>query len=407
MAGLLLSGYQWLQTARATNVVRVEERLDRALTGLASTSQSSRLAAVVSLNSFLRRGDTPHVEEVLLAFTNSLAIEESPAVRNAIVASLAMLPPAVSKEQREQALASLVQVSRGLVQEGNLWETRASVPLLLGSSSSLEARAVSVAAAIAAMIRAGAPIQDLSRTYLAGADLHDVDLAGTTLSDAILAWANFSGAKLSHASFSDADLEHTVFISADLRLADFSQTTDGTIGGYHHNYMNQQLIRQLSGFQGQLRNGMFNIGVDGPDFTCANLEGANFTGHPLIALIPTGHQLLVYHLSLRRANLTGTKFRSLKVFGIVNRNSTDDLPFTMASSLRINFHQAYDRVDGVVFDNSPLRSVKNYEPLVQHMAVLFVGSAFDRADLMPPIRELLKQTNLPTTPYQLPCRLNG
>jgi hypothetical protein len=131
-------------------------------------------------------------------------------VRNAIVASLEALDVSiVDAAARDRALRSLVLVSRGLVQEGDLWRLRRDSPYFAPPHESVEARAVSVATAIMALLKKGVRISDMSRIYLAGADLRRLDLSGMTFDDAILAWSDLSDAKLVKASFKDADLEST------------------------------------------------------------------------------------------------------------------------------------------------------------------------------------------------------
>src|ERR1051326_3744551 len=202
LLALLLSTYQWFRSDKLNRDVRVEERLERALKLLGDTAPAARLAGVATLASFLRDIDDAHAPQVLLALTNSLSIESSLTVRNAIVTTFTGVNPKVVKSsQLDETLVSLVQISRGLVQEGNLWRTRRDNLYFSPSPDTIEARAVSVAQALCALLRAGAKAQDLTRIYLAGMDLNHISLPGVKFDDSILAGCAFRHANLRQASF--------------------------------------------------------------------------------------------------------------------------------------------------------------------------------------------------------------
>jgi hypothetical protein len=245
--GLIFSIWQSSRSANVAREFQTEERFHRSLALLGESAPSARLAAVVSLNGFLGGDHEKQVPQVLLAFASTLALESSQAVRNALVAAIENLEPGtVKKRELDNALSYLIQVSRGLVLEGNLWRERRDNFYFPPQPDTVEARAVSVAAAIVALLRKNARANDMSRAYLAGEDFRNLDLEGVSFDDSILASSDFRNAILEHASFIDADLDTVAFNGARLRGARLRQTVKLSLGReLHHDYVDEQIRRRL------------------------------------------------------------------------------------------------------------------------------------------------------------------
>lgn len=329
LLGIAVSAYQYVRAADATREVRIEERLDRALALLGSETAATRLAGVVSLTSFLSVANERQANQSLLAITRAVGLEPSAAVRGAIVSTLSETSR-LSPAQRNAALGTLAQVSRALVEEGRLrvtWRERGNAA---PAHESAEARAISVATAIQALLRAGARTHDMSGIYLVGADLSRINLDGTLFRDAILAKTSFASASLVGASFEGADLEGVSFHSALLKRANFRSA-----GPYESDtevaYISAQL-RALSRDKLGSKDSTIDIyEVDGPDFTCADLTGSDFTGHPLYIWteLKTPRDVSVdLDTSFRWARLADAKFSDPTSVGLASVKSFEHvMPF--------------------------------------------------------------------------------
>jgi uncharacterized protein YjbI with pentapeptide repeats len=396
--GVILSGVQWFRSESQNRAARAEERLERLLTLSAEPNPAARLAAVVSLASFLRDPDQARVTQTLLALTNMLGVESSVSVRNAILATVAELDPSrVEDGVLDRTLTSLAQVSRSLMQEGNLWQTRREFPHILPSDGSVEARAISVANAIAILIRKGGKQSDLSRTYLAATDLSGSSLPGVSFDDSILAWTDFRGADLAAASFVNADLDRTVFIEANLRKAKFEHVLEESPTIPRHNYIEEQLARTDTARRGYSpRPRQFYI-IYGPDFRCADLRDASFKGYPLLPLAldevaPTVDVLQVWESSFRYSNLEGTKFHSLRMFGVVPANwssSADPYPLEGLSGHR-GEHDDHNIVTSVVSDTRALGDTGRFTHVIRYTAYRFKDTNWSSAELPRALRQLLE-----------------
>ena len=113
--GGFLSVGNWFLEQKKTRQARDEERLDRALTMLADESPGKRLAGVISLRSFTSENNDTLNTQVLLALSGRLALEDSAAVRDAILFSIEDLDAkVVSAAVLNRGLQSLAETSRSL-----------------------------------------------------------------------------------------------------------------------------------------------------------------------------------------------------------------------------------------------------------------------------------------------------
>jgi uncharacterized protein YjbI with pentapeptide repeats len=389
LVGLGLSGYQWFQAQKLERAVRTEERLDRALQQSSGTTPPARLAGVVSLGSFLHDSDSAQDAQVLLALTNMLAVEESLTVRNAIVATISGVDQKVTGEIiLNKSLVAAAQVSRDLVDEGDLWRARRTLPHTIPEPSSVEARAISVATAITSLIRKGAHTSDLSRTYFAGSDLSGCDLRAVVFDGAILAWANLRSAKLIRASFLDADLEGSSFVGADLRAASLEQSLKQQPGTFRQNYIDDQLKRNRG-----MRNG-FLFHVTGPDFRCSDLRNASFHGHPLLPvyLDRMSYLIAVDGFLFTGANLTGTRFSGLKAFGALPLNDEEySGPYPAQSGWGYwGANPRYAAVGAEVADSGGLVREAEFSNALTRLSLFFAGANWRSAKVTTPVKQALE-----------------
>ena len=404
--GLFFSTCQWLQSEESTRRLRTEERLDRSLTLLGAENDATRLAAVVSLSSFLKH-DHEHVSQVLQALTNALAIEKSITVRNAIIATIQRLDPAeVPRVELDQGLESLVLVSRGLVDEGVLWSSRRTSVYGSPGNDTVESRALSVATAIATLLHKGARSSDMSGIYLSAVDLHGLDLHGVKWDDSILAWTDFSRANLQSGSFRDCDLESTRFVNARLMKADFSVSPDPLAAKRRFNYVRVQL--QHGQWLAHEAHTSTPFWIHGPDFTCADAQGANFRGHPLLSIYPNELSGLIQAFtSFRNANLTGASFSSLGGFGIVRvaqDYNVQPFPSTSSGAAWGGSGDQYAVTEFVLDNDSPLKNGKeNYSLALDGLVLNFTGSNWRTATFDRSVWEVLDARQAQHATQQTQC----
>jgi len=406
--GLLISAYQWFGSEASTRRVRIEERLDRSLSLMGNSNPASRLAAVVSLSSFFSH-DTEYAPQVLQVLTNALALEESVTVRNAIVAAMQRIEVTdVPLSELNVALKSLVTVSRGLVHEGDLWNTRRQSAYQTPPHASVESRALTVASAIVVLLKKGARTSDMSRAYLSATDMTDLTLERISFDDAILAWTDFSRAKLTHSSFKDADLAGTRFRDAILTNANISLSFDDSAANRHRNYVMQQLYRTERPQPGSQER----YTIEGPDFTCADLRSVNFSRHPLLPIYPDDvmANIQVLNVSLRSANLSGAKLSPLGGFGIIPVPRVREVqPFpTTSGGGAWSSVETFAQTRFVLAPDGELGDQRNnYTDTLRKISFIFTGSNWRAARLDRSVSEALSAVDTIHSDYRGPCHDDG
>jgi uncharacterized protein YjbI with pentapeptide repeats len=296
-----------------------------------------------------------------------------------------------------------VQVSRGLVREGRLWSNRRTSPYELPEPNGPEARALSVAAAIAALVRSGARAS-LSGAYLSGIDLSNLDLQSVRFDESILAWTDLSRAKLNNASFKDADLEGAQFLNAKLVNADITVTLDRGPRTRQFNYMEEQIYRSKRMANAIGRRNLYWL--QGPNFTCADMRGANLAGHPIVPMYPNAlaETFQLISASFRRANIAGAQFSPLRGFGVVSLQRPAP-PFPTTSRLVGNEPgDEYGTVEFLIDSQSAMsRDRSIYSDAVEKLLVVFVGSNWQSAKLDRSMRETLAGLRVSHHEYVEPC----
>jgi len=307
-----------------------DERFDKAVTRLAGSTPTERLAGVVGLGLYLEPRQKQRHRATLRFLVNALAVEQDPVVRSELLDRLSQVTPnQVSQNDLDDALERLRDRNRALYEE----QRAAFIDKLMQGTEQLSGKGHDetyighlpsvnlaplrvTAAAIVALVKNGARTKDLSNIYCAECDFSGkswdmskpdftkvadfahadavLDLSGTDFHGAILRRANFLGLRLERASFESADIMGANFAGAD--LADAKFTDFG-----HIQYPIQGVLAS-----GHLWGAMF------PDFTCANLSGADFTGSPLFGIYEASPNPM--YAILHKANLTNTKLGQMTAF---------------------------------------------------------------------------------------------
>ena len=322
----LVLGLLQLSRTRQSND---DERFDKAVTRLASSDPTERLAGVVGLGLYLEPRQRQRHRATLRFLVNALAVEQDSVVRGELLDRLSQLTlNQVSQEDLNDALERLRDRNRGLYARGRA----AFFDKLMQRTEELAGKGHDetyighlppedlaplrvTAAAIVAVVKNGARTKDLSSIYCAECDFSGktwdmskpdfakvsdfahadsvLDLSDTDFHGAILRRANFLGLRLERASFESADVMGANFAGADLAEAKFTDFG-------RSQYPIQGILTS-----GHLWGAMF------PDFTCADLSGADFSGSSLFGIYE-GSPNPMYAI-LHNANLTNTKLGQMTV----------------------------------------------------------------------------------------------
>lgn len=408
VGGLILSSYQWVTTSRRTAQAALDDRIAHYLDQLASPSVPARLNAVASLTSLITEADT-RKPQVLRAFINDLAVEDSPLVRSALLSAL-LQPTAqtIPKPDLDSLLEAALTMNRAVVIEGRLMEIDRRSPSEQPKSPA-EYRAESVAEAIRILLRHGATSLNFSRTYLWGVDLRKLDLHSANFDRAILSWTLFDGANLHGASFNDAFLDGTSFVGANVASSRFEQVVKSDVVPREpwFSYSGRQEVA----FQRELGRGQAHR-FEGPRFDCADLRNATFHNHPLFIFSANDYwRHSSYSTSFRGARLENADFRTINVIG-VGRAMDDAIPRDLfltgsgGSSLGggpWGFRASFD-TDQPGFDHPPPpeKTRERYSMAIKAVSDAFAGAQWQRAKLPRPLANIFSTAPPPASPPQ-PC----
>lgn len=325
-------GISQLREARQS---RDDERFDRAVARLAGSTATERLSGVAGLGLYLEPQQKARHRATLRFLVNALAVEQDPTVRGELLDRLSQLTPTqVSQNDLNDALERLRDRNRSLyarqraifveklMQGSALLTDKGNDETYIGHASGEDLAPLrATAAAITALVRNGAKTKDLSKIYCVGCDFtgkvweminpdfakvadfahadaaSTLDLSGTDFHGAILRDSNFIGMDLQGASFDSADLIHVNFAGADLAGAKFTDYG-------HSEYFTTSMV--MAGY---------SYPPPFPDFTCADLSNADFTGSVFFGIYSDRPNVLnAAYPILQRANLSNAKLGQMRVF---------------------------------------------------------------------------------------------
>jgi uncharacterized protein YjbI with pentapeptide repeats len=376
-----------LQQQALSRDARYEERLESAFAKLGSENARDRITGTASLQVMLEQGDQSRQRQILILLGKVVSIEEDQEIREAILDIFlgldgATIDPAVLAD----ATKAMVRTNRTLT---SLYEARIFDRFFdtkeLAPSDPLT-RLAATGAVIAALARTQQVAKDLSGIYCPKCNFSGADLAGINLQDAWLNDAKFDKANLKGASLKGAGLGGTTFIQTNLTRATFGETETSWFGNY--NFAN--VARGLYPRQ--------------PDFTCANLEDANFSGYYLFGVwqgTDYGEEAIVPWFT--GAKLTQTRLSGMGFYLITNQNvlanpshaaaTTRDFPFAVEPNYRtFTLSTGQPIFAQTIANDVALRQTPALTPKVlQSFADRFSKANWQQADLPRGLRELLAQ----------------
>jgi uncharacterized protein YjbI with pentapeptide repeats len=347
LIGTFLLGLKQIDEARQS---RDDQRFDQAVARLSGSTATERLAGVAGLGLYLEPQQKAWHRATLRFLMNALALEQDPTVRGELLDSVSNLrPPSISQDDLNDALQTLRDRNRALyARQRGLYADKiihGTAHLTdpgddetgVGQASDEDLAPLrATATAITALVRNGARSKDLSNIYCVRCDFtgktwemtnpnfptvadfahatDTLDLSGTDFEGAILKGSNFIGVDLHGASFDSADLLNVNFAGADLAGAKFTDYG-------HHDYAAASMEATGHAYPPSF-----------PDFTCADLSGADFTGSVFFGIYGD-HANDFAHPILYRANLAGAKLGKMWVFTVAQvPPNYSPTPFEQVSS---------------------------------------------------------------------------
>jgi len=300
---------------------RDDERFDKAVSRFGSLNATERLTGLVGLQLFLEPSHKDKHHAVLLFLGDALAIEKEPTVRSAILDVFVSL----SKYRIDQAVLNDALTAERDRNRGILANLHLSVqepplaafpPLIrieldnmkVGDADTEQRETLrATATAIAALVRSGAYVQDLSSIYcescVFSSDERSVNLPNIKFDGSYLRQSTFSRVTLENASFYGADLVHADFRRAYLRGAKFTDRP----------FYPRIPPPARTGFP---RPG--SSALSGPIFECADLTEADFTGSTMFGFYWTAPTLsTAYYPRFFGANVSRIKLESFSFYIVV------------------------------------------------------------------------------------------
>ncbi len=341
--GLFVTLGLGISQLRQSQQSREDERFERAVTRLASQQTAERLTGIAGLQQFLTSSDSQRQESTLTFIVNAAVIEENQTVRTALLDVLDRLVGySMQKSALDSAIVTARDRNRAILKRltdgylnslnfGEKWPTGAGfseVPIGNPDDRTRQSLEAS-ASAIAALIRAGAYVQDLSQTYCVECVFSSKEkparLQSVNFDASFLRRARFDNAQLTGASFRNAALIGTFFNSANLAGALLTADIPATPW--------QQFSAMSSGT---------TMALYGANFSCANLNSADFSGRATFIILYNNPVYGVFGDSFGESNLSGAKFDNIQMIVGFPRRVIDDA----GGAEKLNFRKVFAVVTG-------------------------------------------------------------
>jgi hypothetical protein len=269
-----------------TRIAEAHVRLEDALKRLESHSTISKLVGISILSGYLNKRNADLHPQILFALASFTATDTDQQTQRAIVDLIAAIPAegVIKKEDWNYFQDILVSQSRALMAKGDLLHHRRFTPN--SSMKDEEKAAQAIGNLISLNVRKGvAPRYEKYN----GIYCVDCNFSGATFPNkvdftgAVLDGANFNAAKLPSASFDNAELLRSTFIGATLMQAKFrsvisAENLDASV------WANPPVRTAYIDHIASALAGTATIDVIMPNFSCANLEGADFESHALFPI---------------------------------------------------------------------------------------------------------------------------
>ncbi len=316
----------------------VSGRFERAYAKLGSQLPSERSSGVAQLSALLHTDGGSRDQEMLTALVNQLALDDNPAVGNAILNLFQHLDKGTGKPALDSALQNAVQLQNVLVDSSGLTAYELSTawrdprgqflytpsydpkgirdPKPVNEYEQLDLENLfALRSALLSLLKAGATTQDMSGIFCPYCDIGQmgVDVSGVSFRKAILNDSKWNGLRMEHADFQDAILDRSTFWASNLQHANFDQEEAN---------QNRLLdVKDRVYRYGSRMNRVLVGGMEGtPDFTCADLSNATFKNYPMLVRAADAQPVedtkawrpSDWSVLYRGADITGTDFVEIR-----------------------------------------------------------------------------------------------
>jgi uncharacterized protein YjbI with pentapeptide repeats len=316
----------------------VSGRFERAYAKLGSQLPSERSSGVAQLSALLHTDGGSRDQEMLTALVNQLALDDNPAVGNAILNLFQNLDKGTGKAALDSALQNAVQLQNVLVHSSGLTPYELSTawrdergqflftpaydpkgirnPQPVSDYGQLDLENLfALKSALISLLKAGAATQDMSGIFCPHCDFGQlgVDAKGVSFRNAILNDSKWDGLRMERADFEDAILDRSTFWASNLQHANFNQDKFNR---------NRQLDVEDRVYRNAIpTNRVLVGGMEGtPDFTCADLSNATFENYPLLVRAADAQPIdtskswrpIDWSIFYRGADITGTNFADVR-----------------------------------------------------------------------------------------------
>jgi len=288
---IALAGTLWLglRQAQQQQSSKFDEQIQSNISRLFGKEPRERLSGVAALSAVMTTGRPEYQERAFDAMINAIAAEDDAIVRGALLDALEGIDESrFGKETITSAAKRLVVRNRSLFGE-----------TADRNKPKQSAQALAIGRAVIALIKKGAKIDDLSRTFCDGCDFSQLNLRGVKFDEASVKFTNFKSADLEGASFNNAEVSGAYFTHANLRNATFIQ---------HSFFRGGMSVSPIITYDFDM------YFLDGPHFDCSTLSGADFSGFPVGTLIvdETHHKLRSdLQIGLDGADVEGANFTNV------------------------------------------------------------------------------------------------
>ena len=316
----------------------VSGRFERAYAKLGSQLPSERSSGVAQLSALLHTNGGSRDQEMLTALVNQLALDDNPAVGNAILNLFQNLDKGTGKAALDSALQNAVQLQNVLVHSSGLTPYELSTawrdergqflftpsydpkgirnPQPVSEYGQLDLENLfALKSALVSLLKAGATTQDMSGIFCPHCDFGKlgVDARGVSFRNAILNDSKWDGLRMERADFEDAILDRSTFWASNLQHANFNQAEGNR---------NRELdVKDRVYRNAYPTNRVLVGGMEGtPDFTCADLSNATFENYPMLVRAADAQPVdttkpvrpIDWSIFYRGADITGTDFVEIR-----------------------------------------------------------------------------------------------
>jgi uncharacterized protein YjbI with pentapeptide repeats len=313
-------------------------QFEEAIKKLESKSTIAKLVGVSILSGYFSENYRAFHRQILFTLASVVATESDPQTQAAIFDLMSgQDPQAVMPDDWKYFQSMLVSQSRALMAKGHLYRKR-QFGIEGIAPSDEEAAARNVGKLIAANVRKGVvPDYGAYRNiYCEACNFRGAKFPiGADFTASVLDRADFRGATLEAASFDNADMGGTVFSEAFLKDAKFRTLSEDHVSdGLIIDPKDESTVKLFTPYfqhieQLLLSQGQFSIMM--PNFSCANLRGAQFDFFALFN-IPNQATLRVTPPSFYKADLNGAHLENMRYFLSLGASETNETRghFTLA-----------------------------------------------------------------------------